>query len=66
MPDAPIDRKVEGQHQDSEDDLNVSREARRVDDGQDVMLQETASISVRVPVAAKCVLEGRQRTDPAE
>src|SRR3954452_17626644 len=61
----PVRLDVEHDDERAEDELDLAAEMLRIQDGQQVLLDEIAFVTRKSAAVAELVLEGRQRTDPA-
>src|SRR6185295_8065229 len=62
-PDRCVYRHVQKQHEDAEPPLNAAVEPRRIEDGDDVVLDEAAGVAGLSTQTAEVILQRRQGTD---
>ena len=65
-PDHPIDDEVGGEYNEPEKHLKSSRELGRIDDGDDVMVDETDRVFGRTACTTQRILDRGQRAEPSE
>ena len=65
-PDHPIDGEVDGEYNEPEKHLKSSRELGRIDDGDDVTLDETDRVFGRTTRTTQRILDRGQRAEPPE
>src|SRR5262249_13791354 len=62
----PVHKGIERKHENAEDNLCAAGQLVRVENRDDVVLDESAAISCLAAKPAPMVFERRERTDPAE